>query len=350
MNANMRRATKRYVIGITAMTIIAMVFLSLLPATAGPGPIGATVMGTVTDTNDGEPIEGALVVIGYHGTDTSTLTDENGKYMFTNVPECFCLKTIKVTKDGYRPETDDVAVSGITVVDFELLFMELEPYEGTVMGTVTDNHDGQPMEGVQVTIEYHETLREAYTDSEGKYRFDQVPVCFCLKKVTATQEHFRPETKEVGVEGITVVDFQLWVEEKSPNDGGTVSGTVTDAETGEPIEGALVVVEHDGQLKKALTDGNGHYMVTGIEMCFCLKDITVSADGYGSQEASIAVDVDTVLDIALDPVSGQGTIIPDIPIREAPESMQNREYAMAGLVGAGIGLAGVGYFAFMARE
>jgi protocatechuate 3,4-dioxygenase beta subunit len=95
MNVNIRRPSKRSVSAIIAISIIAVLFLSLLPATAGPGPMGATVMGTVTDINDGEPIEKALVVISYHGIQRSQLTDSNGRYSFMNVPECSASRTSK---------------------------------------------------------------------------------------------------------------------------------------------------------------------------------------------------------------------------------------------------------------
>ena len=350
MNANLRNASKRTVSAIFVVSVIAAMLLALFPAMAGPGPIQATVMGTVTDINDGEPIEGALVVISYHGTERSMLTDEEGKYKFQNVPECYCLKAIKVTKDGYRPESEDIAVSGVTVVDFELLFMELEPYEGTVQGTVTDNHDGTPLQGVHVELQYHGIVRETYTDPEGKYAFERVPICYCLKKVTATLEHYRPESKEVGVQSVTVVDFQLWIEEQAPNMDGTVSGIVTDADTGEPIVGALVVVEHHGHLSKTVTDEAGQYTVTGIELCFCLKDIYVSADGYRSQEESIAVGEETVMNFLLEPDDDAGSITPVLPIRMAPEEMRDRPYIMAGLVAASVGLVAMGYYAYMARE
>ena len=349
MNANIRKVTKRSVSAIIAVSIIAVMFLALFPATAGPGPLGATVTGTVTDTNDGKAIENALVVISYHEIDRSVLTDENGKYTFMNVPECFCLKTIKVTKDGYRPETKEVGVSGITVVDFQLMTEEKEPYFGSIIGTVTDMHDGKPLEDAKVVLEYHETIRETYTDSNGEYRFDEVPECFCLKKVTADIEHYRPESKEVGVEGETVVDFELMIEEQHPDDG-TIHGTVTDASNGEPISGAKVVVTHDGMTWEDVTDDDGEYLITGIPLCFCMKDISFSADGFKTQRGSVAIDQDTEMNIALEPEEDQGSNNPVIPIRIAPESMMEHPYAMAGLTAVGVGLVAMGYYAFMARK
>lgn len=349
MNASIVKASKRTVSAIIVMSVIAAMILTLFPATAGPGPIGATVTGTVTDINDGEPIEDAKVTISYHGIVRSDLTDGNGKYTFMNVPECFCLKNIKVTKDGYRSESEDVGVSGVTVVDFELLYMEKEPYFGTIEGTVTDVNDGQPLDGAKVVLEYHEHIRETYTDANGEYQFTEVPECFCLKKVTASMEHYRPETQEVGVAGVTIVDFQLMTEEKEP-DEGTLHGWVIDADTGDPIVGALVVVNHDGQEWRTVTDGEGNYMLTGLPLCRCMKETSVSADGYITEKGLVAIGLDTEMNIALEPEEDQGSQTPMPPIRKAPESMRDRPYAMAGLVTAGVGLAAMSYYAFMARE
>jgi hypothetical protein len=351
MNANTRNSSKRYVSAILVVFVISAMILGLLPASAGSGQNQAAVSGTVTDINDGEPIEGALVVISYHDTEMSRITDENGMYSFMYVPECFCMKAITVTKNGYRPESEEFAISGVMVLDFELLIMELEPYPGSISGIVTDYHDGKPLQGVQIVLAYHETFKEVYTDSDGRYEIGQVPECFCLKKVTATLEHFRPETREVAVQGVTVVDFELWIEEQSPNPDGTVRGMVMDAETGEPIIGALVMIGHDGvTVAETYTGERGQYIITGIDLCRCLKDISVSADGYEPQSGSIAVDEDTVVDFLLEPEEGNDDVVPLPVAREAPKSMRDRPYAMAGLTAASVGIAAMGYYAFMARE
>lgn len=349
MRTNIRKATKRAVSATVAVSIITVMFLALFPAAAGPGPIGATVTGTVNDVNDGEPIEGALVAIAYHEIERSVITDATGKYTIMNVPECYCLKNMRVTKDGYRPESREVAVSGVTVVDFQLLLMEKEPFMGSIVGTVTDDHDGKALEGVRILLEYHETSRETYTDPAGEYAFTEVPECLCLKKVTATLEHYQLRTQEVGVSGVTVVDFQLLIAEQSP-DHGTLWGTVLDAETGEPIPGAAVEVTHKGRIWSDVTDDAGAYHITGIPMCRCMKDVTFSADGYKAQKGSVAIGQDTEMNIALEPEESQEPPAPNLPIRKAPESMRDRPYAMAGLVAAGAGIGGLGFYAFMARE
>jgi protocatechuate 3,4-dioxygenase beta subunit len=290
--------SKRTLSAIIAVAAIAMMLISLMPTMAIPGPGQGTVMGTVTDYHDGKPIEGALVKISYHGITKVDITDSAGKYRFTNVPECFCLKTINATKDGYRPESKDVGISGVTVVNFELWKEEQEPHMGTVMGTVTDYNNGEPLEGARVEISYHETIREVYTDSDGKYTFKHVPECYCLKKVTASMEHFRPESKEVGVSGVTVVDFELWKEEQEPH-MGTVMGTVTDYNNGEPIEGAHVEISYHETVREVYTDSDGKYKFDNVPECYCLKTINVTMKGYISESKEVGVSGVTVVDFEL---------------------------------------------------
>jgi protocatechuate 3,4-dioxygenase beta subunit len=348
MNASIGKPSRRSVSAIIAVSIIAVMLLSLLPATAGPGPTGATVMGKVTDINDGEAIEKALVVISYHGISRSQLTDSNGRYSFMNVPECYCLKNIKVTKDGYRPESKDVGVSGVTVVNFQLLYMEKEPFTGSIVGTVTDMNDGTPLDGAKVVLVYHEVVRTTFTDSNGEYRFDEVPECFCMKKVTASMDHYRPETKEVAVSGVTTVDFELMVEEMHPYDG-TLSGIVSDADTGDPIPGATVTVRHDGETWSDVTDDEGRYMVTGLPMCYCMKDVTVSAEGYETQSGQVAIDTDTVMDVALEPVEDVGPINPGTPGKRVPYTQRDEHPVTVEVAIAGVGLIVMGYYSPLTR-
>ena len=400
MNANMRNVSRKGVTALIAISAIAMLFMALPPGAAIPGSNMATVMGTVTDYNNGEPIEDAQVVISYHGIARTDYTDAQGIYMFTNVPECFCLKTINVTKEKFLPLSEDVAIYDVTIVDFQLRIEEGEPPIGTVMGTVTDVHNGEPIEGAQVQLQYHDNIRKTITDADGKYMFTQVDICFCLKTVMVTKESYRPESRDIAVSGMTVADFQLMVEEGVPsagtlsgtvtdvnngapiegatvqlmyNDhfretttdadgkyrfddvpedwnpkkilvtkvlyrpeskyvdvegdtivdfelmiedlpppqkGGTLTGVVTDSKTDQPLEGATVPLEYHENKLMVQTDEEGRYTFQGIPICFCLKDLSVSMDGYLSQAMSIAIDEGTVQDIALEPTAPAGGINP----------------------------------------
>lgn len=298
MNANKRSVSRKGVTALIAISAIAMMIIALLPAAAIPGSNMATVMGTVTDYNNGEPIEDAQVVISYHGITRTDHTDAQGMYMFTNVPECFCLKTINVTKEHFLPLSEDVAVSDVTIVDFQLWIEEGEPPLGTVMGTVTDVHNDEPIEGAQIQLQYHDNIRKTVTDAEGKYLFTEVDLCFCLKTIKVTKEAYRPESKDVAVSGVTVVDFQLIIEEGEPP-AGTLSGTVTDVNNGAPIEGAIVQLVYNDQFRETTTDADGKYRFDDVPEDWNPKKILVTMDLYRPESKDIDVEGDTVVDFQL---------------------------------------------------
>jgi len=298
MNANKRNVSRKGVTALIAISAIAMMFMALLPVAAIPGSNMATVMGTVTDYNNGEPIEDAQVVISYHGIVRTEYTDAQGMYKFTNVPECYCLKTINVTKEHFRPLSEDAAVSDVTIVDFQLRIEEGEPPIGTVMGTVTDVHNGEPIEGAQVQLQYHDNIQKTITDADGKYMFTQVDLCFCLKTIKVTKESYRPESKDVAVSGVTVVDFQLMIEEMQPP-VGTVMGTVTDVHNGEPIEGAQVQLQYHDIIQKTITDADGNYKFTQVDICRCLKNIKVTKESFIPASEDVSVTGVTIVDFQL---------------------------------------------------
>jgi protocatechuate 3,4-dioxygenase beta subunit len=423
----MRNVYRKGVTALIAISAIAMMLMALLPAAALPGSNMGTVMGTVIDNNNGEPIEDAKVIISYHGIVRTDYTDADGKYRFTNVPECFCLKNMTVSKEHFRPENEAVAVSGLTIVNFELWVEEQEPPMATVKGTVTDVNNGAPIEGALVELSYHDYDHYTYTDADGKYTITEVDQCRCYKTISASAKSYRPESKNVTVSGETTVDIQLMIEEQEPPKV-SLMGTVTDIHNGEPIEGALVQIEQDDHVRKTTTDALGNYwfeyfpaamyptyiqvtkepyrpeskvinvtgetrvdfqlmieelppvqemgtlygmvadVVTGepvegvmvtleyhdtklvtttdvkgwydftdVPICFCMKDLTVSKEGYESQTMSIAIDEETAQNVTLVP------IVELPPVKEDPPNITT-----GGNGGTGPDLGGVAGFALIA--
>jgi hypothetical protein len=83
---------------------------------------------------------------------------------------------------------------------------------------------------------------------------------------------------------------------------GTISGKVTDAETGNGISGATVSV--DG--KSVTTSGSGAYSISGVAAG--THNVTASKNGYHSQtkSASVTGGETTTVDFALAPISSGG--------------------------------------------
>jgi bacillopeptidase F len=101
------------------------------------------------------------------------------------------------------------------------------------------------------------------------------------------------QTVEVEADESVTADFTL---EELPQ--GTVSGTVTNERTGNPIEGATLLLAEDANVEPAETDENGNYDLTGYEGTYTLK---VVARDYHSKDIELELDGEVTLDIELEP-------------------------------------------------
>jgi hypothetical protein len=199
------RKTKRKAV---IIAIFCMIIISSLAITVQSDdlsivgdPNSGTICGIVNDAESNEPIPDAKITLTYHEEVDITYTDSNGKYQFTDVPLCFCMKEMTASKDGYESQSKEVAVNEITVVNFELKPIEGNGGEdkGTLMGFVWDSETEEPIQDTLIILEYHDIVRKEYTDSDGYYEFDSVPICFCLKEVTANKEGYEEQSQQVAV-------------------------------------------------------------------------------------------------------------------------------------------------------
>ena len=78
-----------------------------------------TLSGYVNDTS-GNPIDGALVRVHFHGTYEEDYSDENGYYHVTNIPICYCMKNCTCSKEGYTTEWVLLGIVEDTTYDFVL--------------------------------------------------------------------------------------------------------------------------------------------------------------------------------------------------------------------------------------
>ena len=85
------------------------------------------------------------------------------------------------------------------------------------------------------------------------------------------------------------------------DENGTLSGYVKDTSMN-PIEGARVRVYFHETYEENYTDSSGYYHVTNIPICYCLKNATVSKEGYTTEWVLLAIDENTTLDFVLTPL------------------------------------------------
>lgn len=205
----------KYIIVFIAICIISLLVLSsgLAQNIIGwiDGANEGTITGIVTDAETDEPIPNAIMTLEYHDILRTELTDSKGRYTFTNVPICFCLKNVSAYKKGYEGQYKMVAVSKITVVDFSLKPIDNgnDPNEGIITGIVKDAITDDPIPDVLMTLKYHDIIRTELTDLNGWYTFTNVPICFCLKNISASKRGYESQYEYVAVSEITYVNFTL---------------------------------------------------------------------------------------------------------------------------------------------
>jgi Carboxypeptidase regulatory-like domain/Malectin domain len=164
--------------------------------TAAPS---GTLEGTVTDSSNGNPIEGASITVDPLGA--STVTDANGHYSLTLPVGDY---DATASAFGYTPQTQSATINDgqTTTLDFALVAAP----SGSLSGTVTDDANN-PIENATVTIN-NTPIPPATTDAAGRYSFASVPEG--TYSVTAAAGRCNtPATETVNVSGDTVQDFTL---------------------------------------------------------------------------------------------------------------------------------------------
>jgi len=158
---------------------------------------------------------------------------------------------------------------------------------GTIAGTVVDASTGDPIEGATITANGYSVT----TDTEGQYTIQLLHETYTVT-ASATKYHSQSKPATVTAETTTTLNFTL-----TPING-TISGTVTDSSTGNPIAGATVTA-------------NGISVSTGADGTYTIEvppgtyNVTVSADGYkDSSKTNIAVGAEEakIVDFELKPI------------------------------------------------
>ena len=276
-----------------------------------------SISGMVTDLDTGDPIGDALITIGREGDyhfHRAAHSGDDGSYMIDDVPPG--MYTVECFKENYLPaqypDTVEVNADDITGIDFAL-----EPLVfGSIAGMVTDADTGEPLAGARVTAHLpddHHFFRMVFTGDDGTYLIDElVPGEYTVSfQKQGYQDGEYPDPVAVDGDDITGIDFAM-----SPLVFGGISGTVTDAGTGEPIQWALVTAiggDHPHHYRWAVTDENGEYEMQLLSGTY---HVEARARGYftGVMEDSIVVndEVITGVDFALSEVefgSIAGTVL-----------------------------------------
>src|SRR5690606_38924429 len=148
-----------------------------------------------------------------------------------------------------------------------------------------------PLEATVSVIESGQSVKT--NPADGTYSLLHAAGDFTL---VAEAYGFHPleQTVTIEADGETEANFAL--EEMNQY---TVSGSISDEATGEPVEGATVILVEDANVEPTTTDAEGNFSLTAYEGTYTLK---VIATGYHGTEVDVNLsDGDTTVDITMEP-------------------------------------------------
>ncbi|MBC8175978.1 MAG: carboxypeptidase regulatory-like domain-containing protein, partial [Deltaproteobacteria bacterium] len=252
-----------------------------------PNPTTGTVRGRVTNKDTGYGLGDAIVSV----SSEKTGTDSRGDYKITGAKAG--TRLVISQKTGFENYFSSTEVkAGETV--FDDIAMTPIPTTGTVKGIVTDKDTGSPVGDARVSI----GSTEVRTDSNG--HFDLNGISAGTQQIHAQKTGYESYSASLEVKAGETVFHDITMTPKPTT--GTVRGSVTNKDTGDPIENALVSIGST----QTYTDSDGAYQLTGIASG--TQTVTASHSGYENYSGSVeAVAGETVFNdfsMTLKPTTG----------------------------------------------
>jgi hypothetical protein len=253
--------------------------LGTLYMTANPNT--GIITGMVTDAQTGNALD--AVAIGITGpSNLNTTTAADGTYTIPDVP--IGSYTLTASMTGYDPVTaaGDVIAGGTLLFSPALYPEGTSPggTTGTITGTVVDAETSAPIPTATVTL--IETGLSAGTDPSGQFWITDVPQGTHSLSISAP--NYATQMGTVVLSGGSTADLGLIHLSAAPSTS-TVSGVVSDAQSGLPLSGATVSLLETGAV--TTTGADGSYAFSGIELLnFTLK---AAAAGYAGQVITVTL-------------------------------------------------------------
>ena len=273
-------------------------------------PVSGGISGTITDAVSSAPIQ-SVFVISDNANDTSygdsDFTDSSGYYeMITNL----ITGTYNVTTysaDGYiRKMISGVSVTqGVMTNNVDIALDR----SAIISGTVTDSVSMLPLAGISVYAYTADGdyISSDYTNSTGQYTIN-TDLATGTYNISAPfpDDHF---ANMVG--GISVTAGSQYTVDLSLDPSGIISGRITNAVDGQPIDGAIVSASSNGFGGYDFTNATGYYRISN-GLGTGNYTVTVSSGLSFNQTMGVIVtqgletsDVDMQLNITAEP---SGTI------------------------------------------
>ncbi|MCK5378379.1 MAG: carboxypeptidase regulatory-like domain-containing protein [Acidobacteria bacterium] len=256
------------------------------------------IHGLVTDATSGNPVAATIKVVGHDSETYKTFAFADPDVGDYHRPIEAGTWDLEFSAWGYVSQTvSNINVPGPGVSVLQNVAMVRESDSVSVSGTITDSQNGLPVSGAAVRLT-GSPLPAIHSDASGNYVFPSVLAGTYSLNVTAEDYHDGSSSSFSVSAGGDDLDVDLAL---VPILHITVSGTITDSGTGDPISGATVVFSGPSS-GSATSNGSGTYVVT--DLLEGSHQVRVSASSYGSIQQTVQLDEAVeYLDFQLDPTT-----------------------------------------------
>lgn len=272
-----------------------------------------TIAGTVTEGGaanaaPGDPIDGATVTAtNANGDQKTTLTEADGSYMLENLTPGNWI--VQASMEGYRkgiPTPAEVVDGETTTLNLTLPAPVLP---GSIFGTVTEGGAaakaaGDPISNATVTATnvINGEKGSAVTDENGAYEIaDLSPGVWTVMATKAGYKSNTPMPTGVTPGQDTTRNLTM---KPLPITTGSISGTVTNANSTGPLDGATVTAKNlqTGDTVETTTEADGTYEFPDIAKGLYMVRATMTGyKGSTPQVASVTPGGEVTLDFGLTP-------------------------------------------------
>ena len=329
----------------------------------GALPAGGSISGTVTDAGLGSPLNGVQVEV-YDADDDfvgSATTDATGTYTVAGLSTG--AYTVSFTEqygnDLYAQQWYDDASSdtakavqvtngqSATGIDAALV------RSGVIEGVVTAAGTGDPVGGVQVDAldSDGDLVQSSTTAADGTYSIGDIApgtyeVEFSGGEGLDYAPQYYPGAASYGGASPVQVSNGAVVSglDATLQTGGEIAGTVTDSQTGKPIQNVDVYGSApDGAAGVATTDAEGHYLISGLPsgdftVHFSVDDQSYLPQYYGAQTSNTGGN-DVTVTAGSETQGIDSSLVPSAQI-EGTATGANAGHALAGVAVAAYNATG----------
>jgi large repetitive protein len=205
---------------------------------------------------------------------------------------------VTVGMSGFVSQTFRLVIPPGVTTDLGTVRLVMSADTITLLGTVTDEATGRPIPEAEVTIV--DSNQTARTDFAGTYVIADIKLReFTAKAAAADYIGKTFLVSQSGVRG-AAWDQTMNITLAPLVTKGSLTGTVVDAATGQPVSGAILTCADDQAVSTA-TDGAGVFTLPAVPMG--MRQVIVSRDGYTQRTLTTAITAGAVNNAGAIPLS-----------------------------------------------